>query len=157
MKLYEITNNYKGLMSLADELPEDALADTLEAITDELEVKAENIIKVIANMDTAPIDAEIKRLQAMKSVITNRKNSLKEYLVHNMTECEIDKITWTTGSITLRKPTQAVHVDDVDALPEQYQRKTVSADKTAIKAGLKSGEDIPGCRMVDGKRGLLIK
>lgn len=157
MKLYEIANQYQGLMSLADELPEDALADTLEAITDELEVKAENIIKVIANMDTAPLDAEIKRLQSMKSVITNRANNLKSYLRRNMEVCEIDKIEWPTGSITLRKPTQAVQVDNTDALPEKYRRITVSPDKAAIKADLRAGIEIPGCRMVDGQRGLLIK
>lgn len=157
MKLYEIANQYQGLMLLADDLPEDALNDTLEGITDELEIKAENIIKVIANMDTSPLDTEIKRLQSMKSVITNRKESLKSYLRRNMIACEIDKIEWPTGSITLRKATQAVQVDDVEALPDNLTRTTKSADKAAIKAALKSGTEIPGCRLVYGKRGLLIK
>ncbi len=156
--LYDITGQYKGLMHIADDLPEDALQDTLESITDELEVKAQNIVYVLKNMNTLAIDDEIKRLQAMKKSVVNRKASLTDYLRSNMEACDINKITWDTGSITLRKPTQAVQVSvEAHELPEAYQRKTIAADKAGIKAALKSGIEIHGCSMVDGQRGLLIK
>ena len=155
MKLYELTGQYLALQNL--DMPEEDLADSLEGLTGEIEIKAQHISHVLTNLGTSAIDAEIKRLQDMKRVYVNRAESLKSYLRDNMIECGINKITWDTGSITLRKATQAVQVDDTDALPEKYQRKTITADKAAIKAALKSGESIQGCSLVEGQRGLLFK
>jgi len=158
MNLFEITSQYKGLMLIADELPEQALEDTLLSITDELETKATNIVHVIKNMNTVALDDEIKRLQAMKKSVNNHKDRLKKYLATNMESCEIDKISWDTGSITLRKPPLvAVCPSDPLALPEKYQRVTVAANKSAIKADLQAGIEIEGCKLLPGQRGLMIK
>jgi len=157
MKLFEITNQYKGLMSMADELPEDALQNTLDSITDELETKAVSIIHVIKNMDTLAIDEELRRLQHMKKMINNRKQRLTDYLRESMIDCNITKIEAPTLTITLRKPTQAVQIDEPDTLPAKYTKVSITPNKVAIKAALVLGKEIPGCRMVDGQRGLLIK
>jgi len=153
--LYTLTGQYLALQDL--DMPDEDLADSLEAITGEIDLKAESISHVLANLDTSPIDTEIKRLQNMKRVYTNRAAALKSYLRDNMMARDINKITWDTGSITLRKATEAVEVDDTAALPADYQRKTITADKAAIKRDLKAGKEIPGCRIVEGQRGLLIK
>ena len=160
MKLYELSSQMRGLQALMDD-PETELdlADTLDGLEGDLQVKAEGLLSYVSNLgsDAEAINAEIKRLTARKKVITNKQDSLREYLRHNMDIGGIDKIKCPLFTITLRKATQAVQVDDVDALPEKYRRITVSADKAAIKAGLKAGVEIPGCAIVDGKRGLLIK
>ncbi len=153
--LYTLTGQYLALQNM-DMEPED-IADTLEAIEGEIEIKGKNICYVMANMDTQALDSEIKRLQAMKKAIVNRKESLKNYLRDSMLATDITKIEWDTGSITLRKPVQSVHIDDIDAIPTQYQRITVAADKTAIKAALKAGESLRGCSLVSGKPGLMLK
>ena len=155
--LYEIVGQYKGLMLIADDLPEDALADTLEAITDDLQTKGRNITQVIKNFDTTGIDVEIKRLQAMKKTINNRKESLKSYLRMNMVAGDISKIEWPTGSVTLRKPLDVVNVTDVSLLPKTLVKTTVSANKVAIKAALKAGDDVPGAELGKGLAGILIK
>ena len=45
MKLYEIANDYLALVQAVEdeEIPEEAISDTLEAIEGEIEVKADNI------------------------------------------------------------------------------------------------------------------
>ncbi len=157
MKLYELTEQYRELANL--DMDADTLADTLEGIEGEIQIKAENLMSVISNMksDTDSIDAEIKRLQTRKKTIANRQDWLREYLRSNMEASGIDKITCPLFTITLRKPTQAVSVDDIDALPDEYIKTVRSADKVAIKRALKSDVDVPGCSLVDGKRGLMIK
>ena len=155
MPLYKLKDQYLAIQDL--DLHDDVIADTLEGLTGEIEIKAENIIYVLTNMDTSPIETEIKRLQDMKRMITNRKENLKDYLRRNMEDCEINKITWATGSVTLRKPIQVVQIDDMDELPAKYQRISVAADKKAIKDALKDGGEVAGCRMVSGKAGILIK
>ena len=159
-KLYELSNQMRGLQALMDDPDVDLdLTDTLDALEGDLQVKAEGLLSYVGNLgsDVEAINTVIKRLTARKKVITNKQDSLREYLRHNMDIGGIDKITCPLFTITLRKATQAVQVANVDALQEKYTRTTVSANKAAIKADLKAGIEIPGCSIVDGKRGLLIK
>ena len=157
MKLYELTEQYKQLANL-DVEPE-LLADTIEGIEGEIEIKAENLLSVVSNFgsDIDALDNEIKRLTARKKTIVSRQDWLREYLRSNMEVSGIDKITCPLFTITLRKATQAVQVYDISLLSEDYIKTTVSPDKVAIKNALKSGIGIPGAELVDGKRGLMIK
>lgn len=157
MKLYEISQQYQGLMAMSEDLPEEVLFDTLEAITDELDTKAEAIIHVIANMDVTPIDTEIKRLQRMKKTIVNRKAGLKDYLRHNMQACDISKIEWPTGAVTLKKPTKVVNIYNASDVPDRYMKITYTPDKAGIKMALARGDVVSGCSLVDGTPGLLIR
>ena len=153
--LYNLTNQYLALQDL--DMPAEDLADSLEGIEGEINIKAENIIHVLANMDTTAIDAEIKRLQTLKRSITSRRESLNEYLRFNMMVCDITNIKWDTGSVTLCKPSQVVQIDDEDSIPARFNKVTTAANKALIKKALKDGEDVPGCKLVDAKHRLLIK
>jgi len=161
MKLYELSHQMVGLKSLIEEgeMDSDALADTLDALEGDIQVKAESLLGYVANLasDVDAINIEINRLQARKKTIANRQNGLREYLRTNMIAAEIKKITCPLFSITLRKAAQAVSVDDMALLLPKYQKRTVTADMALIKADLKAGKDVPGCRLIDGKQGLLIK
>ena len=156
-KLYELTGQYRELANL--DLDPELLADTMEGISGEISIKAENLMGVISNMssDADQIDLEVKRLQARKKTITNRQTWLREYLRSNMEMTGIDKITCPLFTITLRKAMQVVEVSDLDKVPEEYVKVVRSADKVKIKNDLKSGITIPGCVLVDGQRGLMIK
>jgi len=88
--LYTLTGQYLALQDL--DMPDEDLADSLEAITGEIDLKAESISHVLANLDTSPIDTEIKRLQNMKRVYTNRAAALKSYLRDNMMARDINGI-----------------------------------------------------------------
>jgi len=153
--LYNLTNQYLSLQDL--DLPEEVLVDSLEGLKGEIDIKAENIIHVLANMDTTAIDAEIKRLQSLKRSIVNRRDALNEYLRFNMMVCDISNIKWDTGSVTLCKATQVVSIDDEDAIPARFNKVTTAPNKADIKAALKAGDDVPGCSLIDAKQRLWIK
>ena len=158
MKLYELTNQYRALAQLADDpdMPEQALADSLEGLEGEIEIKAQALLQVVAGMegDTVAIDAEIRRLQDRKRVITNRANSLREYLRQNMLATGIDKIECPLFQITLTKPKPMALVLDESRIPDDYMRVVKAPDKAAILSALKAGEDVPGCALGESKAGL---
>ena len=139
--LYQLTEQMIGLRRMMedDDLPftHDQLVDTLDGLQG---------------------DFEIKRLTTRKKVIKNRQDSLKNYLRDNMAAAEIDKITCPLFSITLRKaPLVAVTPSDPFAIPEKYHRTTVAINKVLVKQDLQAGIEIPGCKLLPGQRGLLIK
>lgn len=84
MTLYELTEDYKRLLTMAEteELDDEALMDTLEGIQGEIEAKADGYAMVIAelNADLDKIDKEIARLNERAKVIENNKERLKAKL-----------------------------------------------------------------------------
>ena len=153
MNLYEITREAQELAFL---LETDELTPELEAALlinqDQLQSKAGNYAKVIANIqsDSDSIDAEIKRLKAMKDIKDRSISRLKEALRDAMLVSGIDKIEISLFKLSLRR-SEAVEVDVVEALPNAFQnvKNVVTADKLAIKEAIKRGENVMGARIVE--------
>jgi len=153
MKLYEITREALELASL---LETDELTPELEAALlinqDQLQSKAGNYAKVITNIqsDSDAIDAEIKRLKAMKDTKDRAVNRLKEALREAMMVSGIDKIEAPLFKLSLRR-SEAVEVDVVEALPNDFvtRKVVVTADKVSIKEAIKRGENITGARIIE--------
>src|SRR5690554_4150616 len=105
--LYDIAKDYRQLMQLED-VPAEAIADTMEAIEGEFQDKATNLIKVTLNIggEIDQIDNEIERLSKMKQVRQNAINRLRDYLKTNMDATGINKIEHPLFSITLSKPSK---------------------------------------------------
>lgn len=160
-KLYELAGQYRALAELADDpdMPAQALADSLEGLEGEIEVKAEALLQVVAGLDgdTGAIDAEIRRLQHRKQVIANRAQRLREYLRENMEATGIDKIECPLFKITLTKPRPMAVINDESQIPDRYIKTIRTPNKTAILADLKTGKQVPGCALGETKRGLLVK
>jgi len=161
VSLYKLTDQVQGLARLmeADFIDEDTLADTLDGLDGELAQKTENILAYIQNEDgdVKALDAEIKRLKGRKQVIQNRQDRLKDYLRDNMIRLEMTNIKCPLFSITLRKAPPVCVIDDLEQVPNIYINTTVTPDKTLIKAALKRGDEVAGCRLVDGQQGLMIR
>lgn len=153
MNLYEITREAQELASL---LETEELTPELEAALvinqDQLQNKAGNYAKVITNIqsDSDAIDAEIKRLKAMKETKDRALNRLKEALREAMLVSGLDKIESSLFKLSLRR-SEAVEVDVVDALPSEFIniKNVVTADKVAIKEAIKRGENITGARIIE--------
>ena len=153
MNLYEITREAQELAFL---LETDELTPELEAALlinqDQLQAKAGNYAKVIANIqsDSDSIDAEIKRLKAMKDTKDRSISRLKEALRDAMLVSGIDKIESSLFKLSLRR-SEAVEVDVVEALPNAFQnvKNVVTADKVAIKEAIKRGENVMGARLIE--------
>ena len=157
-KLYELTDSYLAVQDL--DVPAEAIADTLEALEGDIEDKAERLLAVVTNMgsDVDAIDAEIKRLQARKRAITNRQDSLRDYLRHNMQASGIHKISCPLFTITLTKPRPVAIVDDESLLPDRLVQvvTTRKVNKQKLLAELKKGP-VDGASLGESQPGLLIR
>ena len=51
MTLYELSEQYQNLLAMMDEIPEDAFADTMEALEGEVEEKIDGIVAAIMALD----------------------------------------------------------------------------------------------------------
>lgn len=164
MKLYELTEQHRELVALADgdntEL-ELALADTFEAIEGEFNDKAVALIEVTKNLDSdcESIDKEIERLSNRKKSIQGKKEWMREYLRSNMEASGITKIECPLFSITLGKGRDVVEITDQDKIPADYLniKTTFAPAKADILRELKAGKKIPGCKLAKSKSSLRIK
>jgi hypothetical protein len=157
MKLYEIANDYLALMQAIDdeEIPEEAIADTLEAITGEIEVKADNVACLLKNIDAdvKAIKEEEKRLAERRKAKEKAHERLKQYLSDVLQRTGINKVETARNSISFRK-SESVEVDEsFIAWAVEYRDDLIkfgepTADKTAIKKALKDGAKIVGAQLV---------
>jgi hypothetical protein len=153
MKLYQITQEAQYLAAL---LETEELTPELEAELlinqEQLQSKGINYAKVIANYQSEAdqIDAEIKRLKAMKESRDKKVTWLTESLKKAMLVSGIEKIESPLFKISLRR-SEAVEVEIPEALPVDWQVKkvTITADKVAIKKAIKEGYSITGARLVE--------
>jgi len=162
--LYTITEQFKELAALAETADEDlaiALRDTMEGIEGEFQEKGKAIAMITLNIDgdLEAIQSQIDRLTERKRIITNRKESLKEYLRTNMEASGITKITHPLFTITCGKGKPIVVIDDEKAIPDDYVSVKVSSapDKAAIAKALKEGIEVPGAHTETGKSSISIK
>lgn len=159
MKLYEITGQLADLSSM--DMDDEAVKNTLEMVQDDFNSKAIAIIKLAENMDadTSVIDAEIERLKSRKQVIVNRKQQLRDCLLHNMEASGIQKIECPLFTATLRKGAESVEIEDQSKLPDEFVTVEVvtKPDKNAIKAALKAGQEISGASLKRGATTIIIK
>lgn len=160
LKLYEIVDKYKALEALesSDDLPAEVIRDTLEALDGEVREKATNVALFVRNLDTMAdsIDDAAKQMQARAARLRKRGESLREYLKFNMLSSGITKIESPFFTLTLKKNPGSVVIDDESKVPAQFMVTPPAppprADKKAIAAAIKAGEDVPGCRLEQGER-----
>lgn len=113
------------------------------------EEKVENIACYIKNLtsDIADFKAEESNLAARRKVLEKKVEFLKRLLLDNM---DGQKFSTIKCAVSFRK-SEAVQVDDVKLVPAEMLRikTTYDPDKTAIKAAIKSGREIAGCKLVE--------
>lgn len=157
MKLYELANDYLALLDAIDndEIPEEALADTLESITACIDDKADSIACLLKNLDAdiVAIKAEEARLAERRKAKEKAHERIKQYLSDTLQRAGIAKIETARNRITFRKSESVEVVDEVFIAWAQKNRDdllTYSApkvNKTEIKKALKSGAEIVGAEL----------
>lgn len=163
MKLYEITNEIAALNSIEsdDEGMAQAISDTLDGISGELESKAQAVVLFIKNIesDAESISAEIERLQSRKKAIINKSESVREYLRFNMEKAGIQKIECPLFTIRCQKGREIAVIENQESLPDEFVtvKTEIKPDKNAIAKALKEGIDVPGARLELSKSSIVIK
>lgn len=166
--LFQISNQYLELAEkLASlDLDVETIEDTVEAsgLVDDFTDKAQALEFVArgAVAHNPAIDAEIARLTALKASRERVAAGLRKYLLDNMIRTGISKISCPLFSISIANNPPATDVFDPLSLPAEFMRlpepkpPVAAPDKTAIKAALQAGEDVPGAKLVHSQR-LVIK
>ena len=138
--LYNLTTDYQQLLNLLydGEVDQQTVMDTLDALEDAIEDKADGyavIIKTI-DADVDAIEAEIKRLQARKQALDNRKEWLKSNLEDTMRALGKTKFKTALFSYGIQKNggKRALNLDcPINRLPPELQKVTIEANNEAIR------------------------
>ena len=153
MKLYELTTNYVSLMEMAEEMDATTLQDTLESIEEEIHDKAENIGKLIKNInaDVDALKSEEKRLADRRKSLENKVTHLKEYLQNQLEVAGLDKVKRPTLTVSIQNNPPSVKVIDEKLLSDYMIPVEPRLDKKAILTALKEGMEVSGAELVQGR------
>jgi len=139
MTLYELTDNFKSLLLMAEDpdIDPNAIADTMEAIEGELEDKAEGYAMVMRQLtaDADAIQTEIDRLTARKKTINANIDRMKAALFNSMKTTGKTKFKTKLFNFSIRKNPAAVVIDDPAAVPTEF---LVPQEPKIDKKGIKS-------------------
>ncbi|MEK1362219.1 siphovirus Gp157 family protein [Limosilactobacillus fermentum] len=153
-KLYELADEYKEL-SERDDLDPEVLQDTLDAINDALEDKADNIAAWIDNLISASDRKKKKAKEWNESAKAdlNKANNLKKYLIQELTYAGKKKAETDRFLLNTRNNNPSTVIDDEKLIPDTFKTTKVTelVDKTAIKEAIKAGKDVPGAHLQASK------
>lgn len=158
--LYKIASNIRQVLELGEsgEIPEDAIADTLEALNMEFNDKLDAVLAYRQGLihDSTAYDAEIKRLTERKKSLESKADKLKDYAINMM--AAVNKTSHKgLFSVSIGKPSKVVGIEDFTLLPDDYLVTKVEPNKTAIKNAINAGIEVPGALIIDGKPRITIK
>lgn len=163
MTLYELMADYTNFLTAVEngDIPEEAIADTLEAIEASVDEKIDNtacLLKVL-EAEEAAIKAEEDRLAERRKVKANTRERIKNYLSEMLLAMGKTEFESPRNKITFRKTPGKVVVENEKAFIEwavanddsliSYGKPSVN--KTAIKAAIESGKKINGAEIVVGQ------
>ena len=166
MKLYEINQSIRKLLDegfVCDEDTGELLFDGITGL-EQLEELRESKILAVAKY-TKELSAEIDafdeerkridgRLKMQQKQMERKVEWLKTYLACNLTDGE--KVKDSLATISWRRSSSVEVACEPDALPAEYKRVKVEADKTALKAALERGLTVVGCAIIT-KNSIVIK
>ncbi len=145
--LYEITGEYLTLLEwLEDEenIEDSAIMDTIKAIDEDLEDKADNYAKIIKELkaEAKKFEAEKKRLEDRQKAMENRAKLLNKHLYDSMKLTGKTKFKTGLFSFGIQKNggLQPIEIDAKN-VPDEYMFK--EPDNAKIRQALKEGKELP--------------
>ena len=158
--LYEIAASHRAdVARLADlDLPAEVVTDTLDAMSGELEAKAQNVVMYARNLQAtaAAIKEAEEQMAKRRKAIENRAKHLLEYVQGCMETAEVQKIECPYFRLAIQAKPPSVDVYEPGLLPAEYMRvpeaPPAAPDKKAIADAIKEGKEVPGARLVRGTR-----
>lgn len=159
LTLYQLTGALKEFEAVADdEMPEEAVRDTLEALRGEVEVKAADIILYGRNQEALAwaIEDAAKAMKERAARIRRRIDWLHSYVLQNMRSSGISKIETPQVCVSVQKNPPSVVIDTDWLIPEEFlvqpEPPPPKPDKKAICDAIKSGKEVPGCHLEQSER-----
>lgn len=142
--LFEIVDEFQELYELATdpEVDPDVFADTLEALTGELEVKSKGYVSVIKQLEMEMTQANIvaEQFKAKAKVRENHIKQMKETLKTAMTSIGMDSIQAGDWTIKIKKNGGVQPLVITGDVPDNMMKVIVEPDNTKIREYLKGNE-----------------
>lgn len=159
MTLYGLTDEYLSILDLANdpEADPESFDAALQAIAGELTEKAISVASVARNLDifADQIDVATKAMQARARTARGNAERVRDYLLRNMQAAGIEKVESPYFAVAIRSNPPAVIIDEDADIPPDLCRvipARTEPDKAKIKAALKAGEMVEGCRLERSER-----
>lgn len=149
--LYELTNEYKALLLMAEdpEVDPETIADTMEALEGELEVKAESYVVIIKELtaEAEKFKAESERLTKRKDTLELRIAQLKDRLIESMKETGRDKLPTEHFKLSIAKNGGVQPLKITGDVPKEYCK--LEPDNKKIRESLLLGEKLDFAQLED--------
>ena len=145
--LYEI--NQSILECLDTETGEIIDPEALDALLMQKDEKLEAVACWIKNLqsDALAYKAEKEAFAARQKAAEKRAESLKKYLADAL---QGQKFSTAKCAVSFRK-SEKIEIPDESLVPLEFmtEKITYEPDKTAIKAAIKAGQEISGCKLIE--------
>lgn len=116
--LYEIESTYRDLLFAIEngEIPEEAIADTLNAVEGEIDVKIDNTACYIKNLlgEIEAIKTEVSNLTDRRKAKEKTIERLKTNILNSMQFRNLKKIETSRNLISIRATKGSVKIEDED-------------------------------------------
>lgn len=152
--LFSLAAEYKSAEEklMDSDLPDEVIADTLEGMSGELEVKAQNVAFVIRNAESMAeqIKQAEEAMAKRRKAYENRAERLRSYVLANMLTTGKTVIECPYFKLGIRNNPESVVIDAESQIPQDYMREipaSYSPDKALIKQAIKDGFEVPGAHL----------
>lgn len=148
--LYGLTENYRQLLDIADQLDSEVFDDTLQAIDDSIEDKVENTVKLIKSLEANSVafDTQIREFQERKKATNNKVVRLKEYLKDELLKIDKRSVKGDLFSVAIQKNNVSLSIEDETYIPEGfYVEQEPKLDKKQLLKEIKEGLEVPGVEL----------
>lgn len=160
MNLYEISKETQAKIELLGQMLLDGKEPTNDFVGELLDLQGDLNAKLVnygfvvkqeqANIDS--LQAEIDRLTRLKKSRQGTVDLLKSRMQTAMTDNNLTKIDDPILPIRLQNNPKSVRLDiDPIHLPQEFQKVAITADKTAIKKAIESGQEVKGVVLEQGQ------
>ena len=154
MTLYEMTDAARNLKALldADEIDDQAFADTLEAIGTDDKIDAYCQIIREYEAEITARKSEIERLRVANDRAEKAIDRMKSALDGFMTASGQSKAKTALFSVSYRSA-KSVHITDESRIPERFLtvKTTTAPNKAEIKRFISDGGTVEGAEIVESR------
>ena len=162
--LYELTADFMALLEMAEDPDTDSVAfqDTMEALSMDIEDKADGYAKVIRQLEAnvAACKAEIQRLKTAATVMDNNIKRMKKNLQDTMEVTGKRKFKTPLFSFNIQKNPPSLILDELEVnnIPGEYLiPQEPKIDTVKLKNDIKAGKDLDGIAHLESGYSLRIK
>lgn len=145
--------DYPELMEEAD-----LRADAIEGQTQAHEIMRDLVLAYhVAKQEGQGVKKAIEVLESRAKRHEIRAEKLRASIQSIMEAAHLDKLPLDIATLSMGNRPQSVTITDVLVIPDDFMRVKREPDKTAIKAALQEGAEVPGAFLSNGGRGLTIR